>query len=265
MKLNAGRAGLMITVAGWITFTLLLVNNGINITTAASQTIASSPMYTTKPLNVTLKNTNQTLTAPSYSILKTGREWSYVSKSQGISPSFVPPLTDLKGDYGNWLEDKRIQPLVQPHLEQFIHDAAKASMPVLISSAYRSAESQEKVRKDMANTGASNKDIEEYVAKPGHSEHQLGLAVDLTSYSEACKASFAACKLDDKTADWLAKHAHEYGFILRYPKGKEAITGVGYESWHFRYVGKKLAGVIHESGLTFDEVYRELVQYRQSS
>ena len=101
MKLNAGRAGLMITVAGWITFTLLLVNNGINITTAASQTIANSPMYTTKPLNVTLKNTSQTLTAPSYSILKTGREWSYVSKSQGISPSFVPPLTDLKGDYGN--------------------------------------------------------------------------------------------------------------------------------------------------------------------
>ncbi len=86
-------------------------------------------------------------------------------------------------------------------------------------------------------------------ARPGHSEHQTGLAVDINDLEE----TFA----DTEAGHWLALNAHYFGFILRYPKGKEAITGYDYEPWHFRYIGKYLADRIYKSGLTYDEWYDE--------
>ena len=82
-------------------------------------------------------------------------------------------------------------------------------------------------------------------ARPGHSEHQTGLAVDINDLEE----TFA----DTEAGRWLAVNAHSFGFILRYPKGKEVITGYDYEPWHFRYLGKYLADRIYKSGLTYDE------------
>ncbi|HHV10648.1 MAG TPA: M15 family metallopeptidase [Clostridiales bacterium] len=84
-------------------------------------------------------------------------------------------------------------------------------------------------------------------ARPGHSEHQTGLAVDINDLEE----TFA----DTPAGRWLACNAHYFGFILRYPKGKEAITGYSYEPWHFRYVGRYLAEKIYRSGMTYDEYY----------
>ena len=88
------------------------------------------------------------------------------------------------------------------------------------------------------------------VMVPGASEHQLGLAIDIncdtyTSLDEG----FA----DTEAGKWLAAHCYEYGFILRYPLGKEYITGVEYEPWHFRYVGKEAATVISEQGICLEE------------
>ena len=91
------------------------------------------------------------------------------------------------------------------------------------------------------------------MAEPGKGEHQLGLAVDFSSYTEPCMEKFTACRLDNTSAEWLAAHAHEYGFILRYPEGKQPIVGYQYEAWHFRYVGRELAGALHQSGLTLEE------------
>lgn len=84
-------------------------------------------------------------------------------------------------------------------------------------------------------------------ARPGHSEHQTGLAVDINDLEE----TFA----DTEAGRWLAKNAYCFGFILRYPKGKEDITGYDYEPWHFRYIGKYLAERIYRSDLTYDEWY----------
>lgn len=84
-------------------------------------------------------------------------------------------------------------------------------------------------------------------ARAGHSEHQTGLAVDINDLEE----TFAATP----EGIWLAEHSYEYGFILRYPKGKELITGYSYEPWHFRYVGSELAKKILQTGLTYDEYY----------
>ena len=89
-----------------------------------------------------------------------------------------------------------------------------------------------------------------YSAKPGFSEHQTGYAMDIGGDNEGLWAE------DDfmytAEAEWLAQHAHEYGFILRYQQGKEHITGYMFESWHFRYVGP-IAGKVYQSGLTLEE------------
>ena len=90
-----------------------------------------------------------------------------------------------------------------------------------------------------------------YSAKPGYSEHQTGLAFDINSIRD----SFA----DTKEGLWLAKNAHIYGFILRYPKGKESITGYKYEPWHYRYVGVSVAQYIFENQITFEEYYAKFV------
>lgn len=93
------------------------------------------------------------------------------------------------------------------------------------------------------------------VTVPGASEHQIGLALDIvsTSYS-ALETGFG----DTKAGQWLKENCDQYGFILRYPRGKEYITGIQYEPWHFRYVGKEAASTIMESGITLEEFLEEL-------
>jgi len=96
----------------------------------------------------------------------------------------------------------------------------------------------------------------EYVTVPGASEHQIGLALDITS-----DTYYTLDEGFEDTAEgkWLAEHSHEYGFILRYPKGKEYVTSIGYEPWHFRYVGVEAATVIKENDLTLEEFWDEYV------
>ncbi len=84
-------------------------------------------------------------------------------------------------------------------------------------------------------------------ARPGHSEHQTGLAVDINDLEQTFEAT--------PEGIWLAANSYQYGFILRYPKGKEAITGYDYEPWHFRYLGTELAEAVYFSNLTYDEFY----------
>ena len=90
----------------------------------------------------------------------------------------------------------------------------------------------------------------EWVALPGESEHNSGLAVDLNSLDESFEESDAF--------KWLSDHAHEYGFILRYPKDKVGITGVQYEPWHYRFIGVYHATQIKEKGITLEEYYDEI-------
>jgi len=92
-----------------------------------------------------------------------------------------------------------------------------------------------------------------YSAKPGHSEHSTGLAMDVAGISGKCAAN--NCFAGTPEALWLAEHAHEYGFIIRYPLGKEDITGYQYEPWHLRYVGIELAAILHENDWTMEEFF----------
>lgn len=124
---------------------------------------------------------------------------------------------------------------------------------LMVNSSYRPYSDQEEIYNEYKKK--SLKYADSYAARPGHSEHQTGLSIDLTSlehpYINSTEDSF------DKSAEyeWLKNNCHKYGFILRYPEGKDYITGYSTESWHFRYVGVEAATQIYEENITFDEYY----------
>ncbi len=123
-------------------------------------------------------------------------------------------------------------------------DAAKAGLALYNSSNFRTYELQvDLYNRYVARSGQAAADT--YSARPGFSEHQTGLVIDLNSVDD----SFAGTP----EAEWVAKNAHKYGFIVRYPKGKEAITGYQYEPWHIRYLGVKTATAVYQSGKTLEE------------
>lgn len=120
----------------------------------------------------------------------------------------------------------------------------------MINSGYRSYESQEAVYKDYENAYGKNY-ADSIAARPGHSEHQTGLALDIVSLDATTGAKFKV----SKSYEWLKNHAHEYGFIQRYEEDTTDITGFSEESWHWRYVGVDVATYIHENNITFEEYY----------
>lgn len=134
-------------------------------------------------------------------------------------------------------------------------DAAKKDgMSLKVVSAYRTESYQRGLYNNkLRTTGKVNAD--NYSARPGHSEHQTGLAVDINSTSGTFEYT--------KEFKWLKNHAHEYGFILRYQKGKEWITGYSYEPWHYRYVGEEVAKIIYEEGITYEEFYAQYIAAKE--
>ena len=128
-----------------------------------------------------------------------------------------------------------------------------------VNSTYRSAEKQkeifdQRVAAYMTEEGLSEEQaiaiVSRSVAIPGTSEHQLGLAVDI---SDATYVRMDASQMETPTQLWMIDNSWQYGFILRYPNGKSKITGIEYEPWHYRYVGRELAAELYELGLTMEE------------
>lgn len=123
--------------------------------------------------------------------------------------------------------------------ERMFGAAAKSGQTgYIITSAYRSREAQEAIYQQ-SEPGLAQ--------KPGCSEHETGLAIDVTVRRDS--GDFG----DTSQCKWLLAHCHEYGFIQRYPEGKENITGIVYEPWHYRYVGEKAARAIHRAQCTLEE------------
>lgn len=130
-------------------------------------------------------------------------------------------------------------------LEDLVATAKKENIILIGSSAYRSYKSQLRILKE--ETDKKGVDYaDKYVAKPGQSEHQSGLAIDVTNRVRCFDKT-------SKEAQWLANNAYKFGFILRYPDGKEDITGYNYEPWHIRYVGKDIAKEIYMKNITLEE------------
>lgn len=125
----------------------------------------------------------------------------------------------------------------------------KLGVRLMVNSSYRSYKDQEEVYNNFKNISLQYADS--YAARPGHSEHQTGLSIDITSLEHPNINEFK----ESTEYAWLKENCHKYGFILRYPENKEHITGYNTESWHFRYVGEKVAKQIYEENITFDEYY----------
>lgn len=129
--------------------------------------------------------------------------------------------------------------------------AKQQGFELVAFSGFRSYEYQTTLYNNyVTRDGQQNAD--RYSARPGYSEHQSGLAFDIGEKGKEdlwLTSEFG----ETKAGKWLVDNAHKYGFILRYPEGKEEITGFMYESWHFRYLGEKLALKVYESGVTLEE------------
>jgi D-alanyl-D-alanine carboxypeptidase len=137
-------------------------------------------------------------------------------------------------------------------LEQLFAGAKKDGIYLAGVSGYRSYATQKSLFAYYVKT-QGEETARKYSAEPGHSEHQTGLAMDVSGSDGKCAAD--DCFAGTPEANWLAKHAAEYGFIIRYPKGKEQITGYAYEPWHVRYVGKEVAAKVAAKGITLEEFY----------
>lgn len=194
----------------------------------------------------------------------TTNSWKLVLVSQA-SPMQQGFSTELEEVGDGQKVDARIVGELNAMLEAM---AAEGLEPV-ISSAYRTFQEQDKLFDETVSKKVNGGMVYEeafYESKslielPGNSEHQTGLAVDIVSASYETMDEKQA---DTKEAKWLAEHCEEYGFILRYPEGKESFTGKEAESWHFRYVGKEAASYIMENGMTLEEFVYNLNKDTQS-
>lgn len=172
-----------------------------------------------------------------YSIDDPNSLWVVSNKLRPLNPvSFAPG--DLSMPVG--VDNEFAQPLREPAaraVEAMVAAAASEGVTLRIISAYRDVATQQSLyNRYVARDGQAAADT--YSARPGHSEHQTGLAVDFDDYGSCY---LAACFADTAAGMWLAQHAADYGFINRYPRGAEAITGFQFEPWHYRFVGTELA------------------------
>lgn len=135
-------------------------------------------------------------------------------------------------------------------MQAMLAEAKRSGVSIQVISSYRSYSYQASLY-NRYKSKYGQKEADRFSARPGHSEHQTGLAFDFGGYNKShwLEESF------DRTSEgkWLATNAHKYGYVLRYPKGKEGVTGYMYEPWHFRYVGTDLATKIKASGKTIEE------------
>lgn len=182
--------------------------------------------------------------------------WKIANKSRAFAnPRYQPSdlrLVSVPTLPGRGQDERSLRAVLMPDLEKLVAAARAAGVTLRVGSGYRSYATQASLFASYARRHGEAA-ASRFSSRPGHSEHQSGLAVDFAGADQTCWVD--NCFEGTAAGKWLAAHAHEYGFILRYPKGKESITGYQYEPWHFRYVGRELAGALHQSGLTMEEAW----------
>jgi D-alanyl-D-alanine carboxypeptidase len=213
-----------------------------------------TPPQPAKLLEETLNYKTAPITYPSTGILlKVHGDMilAHVNKTFYLPSWYVPPgLVSISGRVKT-IGPESLRNIVLPHLEDLFNAVENAcGCKLAVLSAYRSYQTQVATHNYWVNSlGQANADL--VSARPGHSEHQLGTTVDLTSSS----ISYQLTRDLGYTCEGkrLAKNAHKYGFVLSYPKGKDAVTGYVWEPWHFRWVGKETAAKIKTQGITLEE------------
>ncbi|MDQ0061906.1 M15 family metallopeptidase [Paenibacillus harenae] len=197
--------------------------------------------------------------------VKTQDEIAVVAEPDSIT-ALVNPVNKLPEDYNptdlvypdvRFVFDEKIEKRMMRQeaasaLEKMFAAADADGLPLAGVSAYRSHQTQTSLFDRYVKKDGLEK-AKTYSAVPGTSEHETGLAIDVTASDGSCAVE--DCFGDMPESAWLDEHAAEYGFIVRYPEGKDAITTYQYEPWHLRYVGKELAQELAQSGDTLEEYY----------
>lgn len=181
-------------------------------------------------------------------VATTENSWNLIliNKDNRIPEDYEVKLTKLANG-------KKVDERIYPELQKMFNDARASGLSLFVAQGYRTEEEQQLLldqkQKAYENEGNSPKEArklaEQWVAVPGTSEHQIGIAVDINADTEKSKA--------EDVYDWLADNAHKYGFINRYPADKTDITGISNEPWHYRYVGVDAATEIYEKDLCLEE------------
>ena len=184
---------------------------------------------------------------------KKEQEWNLllVNPWNRVPENYEPELTYLRNG-------QAVDSRCYPELQQMIDDCRAAGFEPLICASYRTIEKQEALFEDkeanLIREGYPENEVEAEAAKvvayPGTSEHQLGLALDIVDVSYQ---QLDTEQENTPVQQWLMKNSWKYGFVLRYPADKSDITGIIYEPWHYRYVGKEAAAEIYENKLCLEE------------
>lgn len=169
-----------------------------------------------------------------------------VNKYHKLSNDYVPSDLEKINSKYQWLgRSNELRKDARKAFEKMCEAATKDNIYIYAGSGYRSYQTQLYLYNTYVKRDGF-KAAETYSARASYSEHQTGLAMDIAN-----KSGFIS--KNDKEYNWLVKNSYKYGFILRYPEGKENITGYMYEEWHYRYLGTTLAKEVYDSGLTYDE------------
>ena len=182
-----------------------------------------------------------------------------VNKEHILDKDYVPLemyVVDENENNFHQFKDASFKPMlrsdIKEYVDKLINDAQGLGLPIIVDSGYRSYNYQQVVLDALIKEKGN--EAFKLVALPGASEHQTGLAIDFAYYENGIYNDDV--KENDKEAIWLKNNAWKYGFILRYPKGKENVTGYNFEPWHFRFVGLKLAKYLFKNDLTLEEYYK---------
>lgn len=192
-----------------------------------------------------------------------------VNKEHLLSSDYVPEnlvITDDNENNFHDYKDPNFKPMISADILPYFEAMQKAAealglRKIIVDSGYRPYEYQQVI----FDKSVVEKGLEEtlrLVSLPGSSEHQTGLAIDIAYMDNGVYI--------EKTSDvdpeimWLKENAHKFGFILRYPEGKEDVTNIQYERWHYRFVGVEMATILYAEGITLDEYYERVEQENYS-
>lgn len=190
-----------------------------------------------------------------YSLNDPSSLWVVVNKGRILPSDYTPgdlKLPAVKNHYGNASNDSHLHLEAATALERMFAAASVDGLKLVLYSGYRPYQEQVSIYNSFVKS-YGQAETDKQSARPGHSEHQTGWAVDIAAASGKC--NLEACFGDMNEGKWLAANAHKYGFIIRYLKGGEDLTGYSFEPWHFRYVGPELAEQINKTGQTLEQFF----------
>ncbi|WP_002090209.1 M15 family metallopeptidase [Bacillus cereus] len=239
----------------------MIVGIGITLTACSENTMKNKNAMDSEKNNTEM-STNKKDSLP----ISNPNDWRIilVNRDNILSKELSIQLTNITE---NAHPDMKINERILSDYQDMVAAAKADGINLYLRSSHRTIKLQqtyyESTFKSYKSQGLSDKDAKaktlEYVQLPGASEHHTGLALDIISVEWQNTVKDLNEHFDTTDAfKWLNEHATDYGFIIRYPKGKENITGVKYEPWHYRYVGKDVAIYLKEQGLTLEEYCQKI-------